>query len=89
MRVLERALRSEHSVHVWARDTGPIVGVLCGCGPWVSVLLLSVVFNCILVLLPRRRMGGVMMNTFLSSCVTTILKLLATPKPPTSNFLGP
>lgn len=41
MCVLKCALKSERSVGVWARDTGPIVEVLCGCGPWVSVLLLS------------------------------------------------
>lgn len=85
--VLKCALKSEHGLDVWAHDTGPIIEVLCGCGPWVSVLLLSVAFSSILVLLHRRRTGGAMMNTFLSSCVTMTLELLTTPKLPTSPFL--
>lgn len=87
--VLKCALKSEHSVDVWARDTGPIVEVLCSCCPWVSVLLLSVAFSSILVLLHRRRMGGAVMNTLFSSCVTMISNLLTTPKLPTSPFLCP
>lgn len=88
MCVLKCAPRSERSWDVWARDTGPTVELLHGWGPWVSVLLLSVAFGSI-VITRRRRTGGAVMNAFVSSGVRMILKLLTTPKLPTSPFLCP